>query len=330
MSTQAIDLPHHHPPARPPTAAPHRRDAYRRATRAVSSDRLTANRLLAAVLLCTLGIYVCWDAWDEIFSYAWGNEEYAHIFVVPFVAALLIYQRRLRFRHFRISGTLVGPLLAVAGLAVMLAGYDARRQAMFHSGAVLTAIGCVVSVLGKNAIFRFLPAVLVLAFLVPVPGGWRLNIALALQQWTTQIAHVLLATMGFANEVAGNTISLNGRPVQIAEACNGMRSVFTLLLLAFAFAFGLPLRNSVRVGLLVVSPLVALTCNVVRTIPTILMYAYAPGWFDDPAKGTWYAEQFHNGAGWAMYVVAILLWLSIVSLMRWAMLPIQRFTLASQ
>ena len=66
------------------------------------------------------------------------------------------------------------------------------------------------------------------------------------------------------------------------------------------------------------------------TLPTILMYGYAPGWFDDPARGTWYAEQFHSAAGWGMYVVAILLWLSIVSLMRWALLPIQRFTLASQ
>lgn len=330
MSTQTLELPPATPPLRPPAAAPHKRDAYRRATRAVSSDRLTANRLLAAVALCALGIYVCWDAWEEIFSYAWGNEEYAHIFVVPFVAALLIYQRRLRLRHFRISGTLVGPLLAVAGLAVMMAGYESRRQAMFHSGAVLTAIACVVSVLGKNAIFRFLPAVVVLAFLVPVPQGWRMAIALRLQQWTAEIAHVLLATIGFPNEVAGNTISLNGHPVFIAEACNGMRSVFTLLLLAFAFAFGLPLRNSVRILLLLVSPLVALACNVVRTIPTILMYGYAPGWFDDPARGTWFAEQFHNCAGWAMYVVAILLWLSIVSLMKWALLPIQRFTLASQ
>lgn len=329
MSSQTLELPPLASPP-PPVAAPPRRDAYRRATRAVSSDRITFNRLLGATLLCALGVYVCSDAWSEILSYAWGNEEYAHILVVPFVAALLVYQRRLRIRHFRITGTLVGPLLAIAGLAVMLAGYDARRQAMFHAGAVLTALGCVVSVLGKGAIFRFLPAVMVLAFLVPVPQGWRMAIALRLQQWTAEIAHVLLAVIGFPNEVAGNTISLNGHPIVIAEACNGMRSVFTLLLLAFAFAFGLPLRNSVRVLLLLVSPLVALTCNVTRTIPTILMYGYAPGWFDDPARGTLFAEQFHTAAGWAMYVVAILLWLSIVSLMKWALLPIQRFTLASQ
>jgi exosortase len=311
-------------------ATPPRRDAYRRATRAVVSDRLTPNRLMAAIALLGLGLYVCADAWDEIFSYAWGNEEYAHILVVPFVAALLVYVRRLRLRHFRVSGTLVGPLLVIAGLAVMMAGYEARRQAMFHSGAVLTAVGCVVSVLGKGAIFRFLPAVLVLAFLVPVPGGWRLEIALRLQYWTTQIAHVLLAAVGFPNEVAGYTISLNGQPIVIAEACNGMRSVFTLLLLAFAFAFGLPLRNSVRILLLLISPLVALSCNVIRTLPTILMYGYAPGWFDNPNTGTWFAEQFHWVCGWAMYATAIAIWLGIVSILRWALLPIQRFTLASQ
>jgi len=48
----------------------------------------------------------------------------------------------------------------------------------------------------------------------------------------------------------GNTGSVRDRTVMIAEACNGMRSVFMLLLLAYAFAFALPLRNRVRILLL--------------------------------------------------------------------------------
>lgn len=278
-----------------------------------------------------LGLYACFDAWREIFvEYAWGNEEYTHIFVVPFVVTLLIYVRRMRLRHFQITGTLIGPLLVMAGLGMNFVGYQRGVQVMLHSGAVLVALGCVVSVLGKNTILRFMPAVLVLAFLIPVPGKVRLEIAKFLQDWTAQIAHVLLNTIGFATEVTGSTLAINNRPVIIAEACNGMRSVFLLLLLAFAFAFALPLRNSVRVVLLLVSPLVALASNVFRTLPTILMYGYAPDWFTNPETGKWLALQFHNACGWAMYVVSFLIWLGIVWLLRWTQLPIQRYTLASQ
>lgn len=294
-------------------------------------NRLTATRLLIAALLVFIGLYACLDAWREIFlEYAWGNEEYTHIFVVPFVAALLIYVRRLRLRHFQISGTLFGPMLVLAGLIMNFTGYQRGVQVLLHGGGVLVALGCAVSVLGKNAVLRFLPAVLVLLFLVPVPTKYRLAIAIWLQNWTAQIAHILLNTIGFPTEVTGSTLAINGRPVIIAEACNGMRSVFLLLLLAFAFAFALPLRNSVRLMLLLASPFVALASNVVRTLPTVLMYGYAPDWFANPETGKWLALQFHNVAGWAMYVVSFLIWLGIVWLLRWTTLPIQRYTLASQ
>lgn len=308
-----------------------KRDAYRRVTRAVRHNRLNPLRLLVAGLLLVFGLIACLDAWREIFlEYAWGNEEYAHIFVVPIVALVLIYVRRMRLRHFQVCGTLLGPLILATGLAMSFTGYQRGVQVMLHSGAVMVALGCVVSVLGKNTILRFLPAVLVLAFLVPVPGKVRLEIAVHLQNWTAQIAHILLNTLGFATEVTGSTLAINGRPVIIAEACNGMRSVFLLLLLAYAFAFALPLRNGVRLALLLVSPLVALASNVVRTLPTILMYGYAPDWFAKPETGQWLAYQFHNVAGWAMYVVSFLIWLGIVWLLRWTLLPIQRYTLASQ
>jgi exosortase len=327
--TQTLELPPA-PPSAPPTPVVPRRDAYRRATRAVLSDRLTFGKLALTTLFLCAALYICKDAWSEIFEYALGNEEYTHILVVPFVSALLIYVRRLRIRHFRIRGTLVGPLLVGTGVALSFAGYQSHTQVMFHGGAVMTAVGSVVSVLGKAAIFRFMPAVIVLAFLIPVPWDIRLAIAMKLQMWTAQIAYVLLSTFGFPTEVTGYTLSINGRPVVIAEACNGMRSVFTLLLLAYAFAFGLPLRNGVRLLLLAASPLVALVCNVIRTLPTILFHGYAPDWFENPINGVWVAEQFHTFAGWAMYGVSFLMWLGIVWLMRWAMLPIQRYTLAAQ
>jgi exosortase len=299
-----------------------RRGAFERATRPIPAGRVTTRRLIVALLVLCLGVFVAREAWGEIFiDYAFASDESSHIVVVPFVIALLIYVRRLRLRHFKIVGTLLGPLITLTGLAMIFAGYQFNRQISFHAGAVFIAIGCIVSVLGKGVIFRFGPAVVALLFLIPLPGVIRLEVATTMQNWTAHVAHVLLGAMNFETVVTGNTLTINEQPVTIAEACNGMRSVVTLLLLAYAFAFALPLRNGVRAVLLLASPLVAIGCNVIRTLPTILFYGFAPGWI---------ADHFHWMAGYGMYVIAFFAWFGIVWLLRWTMLPIQRYTLASQ
>jgi len=63
--------------------------------------------------------------------------------------------------------------------------------------------------------------------------------------------------------------------VTVAEACNGMRMVFALVLVSYAFAFSMPLRNGVRLVVLAASPLAAIVCNVIRLIPTIWLYGNA-------------------------------------------------------
>jgi exosortase/archaeosortase family protein len=114
---------------------------------------------------------------------------------------------------------------------------------------------------------------------------------------------------------------VNHHPVNIAEACNGVRMVFALALVSYTFGFGMPLRNSVRLLILLLSPLAAIVCNVARVLPTVLMIGYA-----SPAT----AERFHEYAGWLMLPVAFLLLYGIIGLLKWAMIPVTRYTLASQ
>jgi len=186
---------------------------------------------------------------------------------------------------------------------------------------VIVVLGCMLSVLGKNVIFRFFPAIAVLVFLVPVPGRIRQEIALPLQTWTARTAQTGLEICGVETEVSGNTLSINGKPVTVAEACNGMRMIFPLILVSYAFSFALPLRNSVRFLMLLASPLVAIFCNVVRTLPTIWLYGN---------KSRTVADAFHEYSGWAMLLVSFLLLLGIIKALKWAMLPLTRFPLASQ
>jgi len=81
------------------------------------------------------------------------------------------------------------------------------------------------------------------------------------------------------------------------------------------------LRMGVRIFVLLASPLTALVCNVIRTLPLIWLYGYGPRQV---------ANTFHDYSGWMMLPIAFILLLTLIKLMKWAMLPVTRYTLASQ
>lgn len=286
----------------------------------IKLDRLTPSHGIVALLMGLAAALVTGDVWRDIRFIASRDDEYSHIFLVPLVALWLVWVRRVRLRHCPVSGTLLGPLLAGVGWWTSQYGFNHGMQSLWHGGALLVVVGAVISVLGKHVLFRFFPAIVVLLFLVPFPGEQRQMIALPLQAWTAQISKVLLDVMRVETEISGNTLTINGVPVMIAEACNGMRLVFPLLLVAYAFAYGLPLRDGVRLLILAAAPLTALACNVLRTLPTVWLYG---------RNNELVARQFHDWSAWAMLPLAFLVLLGLLRVLRWAALPVERYTLAS-
>src|SRR4051812_28728369 len=133
-----------------------------------------------------LGVWATFEAWHDIYTLASKDEEYSHIFLVPVVALAMLWVRRMRLRHCKPSGAIVGALLVALGWLSFDYGYYHANQALWHLGAVIVVLGCMLSVLGKNVLFRFFPAIAVLIFLVPVPGRMRQRIALPLQTWTAR------------------------------------------------------------------------------------------------------------------------------------------------
>jgi exosortase len=284
-------------------------------------DRLTTAHVALAVVMGTLGVLATLPAWKDIYLIAWMDEEYSHIFVVPFVAIFLVWVRRMRLRHCKPSGRIIGPVVVALGWILSSWGFYSGIQSFWHGGAVLVVVGCILSVLGKSVIFRFFPAFLLLVFLVPAPGRLRLAIAGPLQNWTASITQRLLEAGGVINtEVNGNALTINGHAVLVAEACNGLRMVFSLIMVGFAFCFAMPLRNYIRALILLISPLAAIFCNVVRIIPTIWMYGFMPD----------YAPKFHEFAGWAMLPLAFLMLYGLIRTLQWAVIPVNEYTLASQ
>lgn len=274
------------------------------------SDGVLLATLVGAAILITL------PTWREVFDLALGDPEHSYILLVLPVAAWLVYLRRARLRLCRPVHSYLGVVLIVAGYALDRVGFEGLWDIFRHFGALCIVLGAFITVFGFKALGRFRSAVGALFFLIPVPGAIRQRIAFPLQEASAVITEGVIDLFGVPIERLGNILVINGSEVAIAEACNGMRMVAALALVTYAFVFSVPIRFPVRMMLLVASPVIAIVVNVLRLVPTSLMYGYST-----PER----ADLVHDIGGWAALVVAVVLLWGITGLLRWLRIPIDPY-----
>jgi exosortase/archaeosortase family protein len=302
--------------------------------------------LLIACGLVGAAVLVTIDAWDDILRIAIKDEESSQLWLVPIAVAWLAWIRRGRLRYCRPREFWIGPAVAALGAAIYFAGKIFLIESLWQGGAVLLAVGCLITAVGGEMLRNFFVVFVTLLFFIPVPGRLRQRIAIPLESATAMVTQHVCELLGIDVEQSGNLLRVpDNRPgsdaqassddpndltdnpqldpgyvdVTVGEACNGMRLTFALLLVSFVFAFATPLRTYVRVLMLFFSPVSAVLCNVIRLIPTIWVYGHY-------ARST--ADRFHDASGWVMLVVAFLLVLGIIRLLRWTMLPVMALNLA--
>jgi exosortase len=280
----------------------------------------TMRRLMMGVLLCIIGVIATRDAWLDILHATLRVDGVSYTILVPIAAAWLAWVRIGRVRHCRVRETWVGPMIVAAGWLIYFAAEKFSWQSVWQAGAVLVLIGCFVSVAGKQLLLNLLPAFVVLFFVVPVPPWMRQQIALPLQTLTAKITQQMFVIGGMMIERSGNLLSIsNGPDVAMIRARGGLRLIFAMMLVSYTFAFSTPLRGFVRALLIIISPLLAIVCNIARLLLAVWIYGYF-----SPAS----ADRFHNFSGWAMLLISFFILVGMIRFLRWATIPVSRYMLA--
>ncbi len=132
------------------------------------------------------------------------------------------------------------------------------------------------------------------------------------------MAEDVLQVLGIPVTRSGNQLEINGHRISIVEACNGLRLFFTICMVSYLVAFFVSLKVYVRVLMVVLSPVSAIVCNVIRLVATAYIFGYM-------TQET--GETFHNLAGWFMIPTAFVLLCLVVWALKWALVPISPFTL---
>ena len=144
----------------------------------------------------------------------------------------------------------------------------------------------------------------VLIFMVPVPGTLYGMVALPMQLFATKVSVGLLQFTSLPVSYDGNIIRVGTAMLEVAEACSGLRSLMSFVMISILFAHLTNVRRLKKAVIVAVSVPIAVVGNILRIIfTTFVAYIY----------GSKIAAGFiHDVSGYVMFVAAFIffMWLS--------------------
>ncbi len=190
--------------------------------------------VLAGIGLATFAAY---DGVSEMLRRWETSEEYGYGYMIPAIAAFLIWQRKDRLAAMEFRTSWGGILALVLGLMVLFAGQLGTLHSVTQYGYILTLMGGAYALLGKDA-FKVIFMPLVLLFLmVPIPAFLFNNLSAYLQLISSELGVMVIRLFGISVYLEGNVIDLGAYKLQVVEACSGLRYLFPLVSLSIIAAY---------------------------------------------------------------------------------------------
>lgn len=229
---------------------------------------------LGALFAALVGLYWLWverqfgvNGFSATYFEDWG-----HAFAVPVISGIYIWVNRAKFHWDRAC-------LYWPGLAVLLVGVVsyaffllniALANHMLQGFSMILAIcGLVLLLAGPHMFRQLLFPIAFLGFAVTISEMIMNRITEKLQDMAAIGSEVLLRILQFDVSRVGNQLTVfnssgEGFPLEVAEACSGMRMVVAFVALAVAVGFFSCRQWWHRVALLLLAVPVAVFMNIVR------------------------------------------------------------------
>lgn len=266
---------------------------------------------LAYALLLLGAVWLYAPVFDWLFEKWRTNSDYSHGFLVPLFAAYLLWTTRAKLLQGRSRGPIVGVTLGCAMLACALllrvAGIYLAIQTFEGLSIIPVVLGVATIAWGPAGLTWSLPGALFLIFMIPLPSFLAGQLSGLLQSIATLVSTFGLQTLGIPAAAEGNIITLSNGQIGVAEACSGLRMLYSFIALTVGACLIIDRVwiEKLLIGLSAIP--IALVANAIRIIATGVAFEYF-----DPALAEHF---FHDVAGWLMMPLGFLLLLGAVAIL---------------
>ncbi len=230
----------------------------------------------------------------------WTTEpQYSHGFAIPIMALGLGWFSRHKFLNGTARSNIFGLAMILGGIIGHVAAVYFYVEAIDAVSFILTITGTTLLVWGRRAFAGLWPAVLFLAFMLPLPFQIERALSGPLQILGAKESAWYIQTFGIPAIAQGNTILMGDTRLGVADACSGLRMLMVFFAISTA-AVIVSKRTAWEKLLMLLSALpIALICNVVRIVATAVAHQFLGRATADLV--------FHDLSGWLMMPLAMLL-----------------------
>lgn len=216
------------------------------------------------------------------------DPNYSHGFLIPAISLYLVWQKKSELRHLNMTkepGS-AGLLIMFMGLVMLTIGRSGSELFLQRFSLVVIITGLVWLFFGRRILKTSSPALAFLIFMIPIPYILYDAIAFPLKLFATFCATTSLALLDIPVLREGNIIYLANTTLEVADACSGIRSLFSLLALGTFLAFITSEHYLRRIAIILLVFPIAILTNAGRVIGTgILAHFYdsrvAEGFFHE-------------------------------------------------
>ena len=244
--------------------------------------------------LVILSIFLFIPVIRDLFSIWYKNSDYSHGFMVIPLSIYFVWMKREELKAIDIKPSWIGLPLFCISVAIYIIAYITN----FHTLTFISIPAVMFSLIlfhgGWSLAKKLIPAILFLIFMFPIPSAYYIQLTNPLKLIITEISSTLINLMGIPVYREGNLLFLSSTQLEVAEACSGIRSLYSYMMLGCMFALMVKRWHS-KVLLIISTIPLALFINIVRVTGTGILANY---FGSQVAQGF-----FHEFSGMLLFII---------------------------
>ncbi len=268
-------------------------------------SNVLGSETVLALLVAFLLVWLFWHRFVWMFQLWTSDGLYSFSALVPFASLALAYLKFKRIRDLPRRPKVGGVLLLGTSVLLLLAldGLGAGFYSLTPLLLVFTLSGIILAVCGSKVLRALAFPLGFLLFMVPLPPAVFASFDYPLQIMCAQVTVGLAHAIGIGVQRAG-TMLLFPDPAQlvnVAPACNGVRSSLAMLVVAVLYAYLVDARWYRKAALVIAGLPLAYFSNFIRLFANVcLTYTVGPAFMK-------YEEASDYVFGFFVFGVAVLL-----------------------
>jgi exosortase len=239
---------------------------------------ISENKIVPYLKLGIISGFVIFLYYPELrfMIHTWLNDyHYSHGFLIPLISGYIIWRNLEALRTSPAIPDFRGFFIFLVGISLLVVGYAAFESSIRRYSLIITIMGLIYFLLGKQISKILLFPVGYLIFMIPMPYIFFKSMAVHLRFISTKVTYTFSEFLGIPIIQDSAILFLPNVTLEVADGCTGIQSIIAVMAMAVLFAYFTQRSLTSKIILVVLAIPLAVIGNMFRLVITVyLAYHY--------------------------------------------------------